>query len=353
MCGLHATNWQAITSVSRPRFSIRGALGTLLSFNWTTGIVIGYVLASWMDYFLVPYVPLAFSVLFLVIFLWLPESPDYLLHTNQLDLAKISYAFYENHRSVTQPPPPPLSTNGGVGGGLCIAEDSDADKFAWSDFKHPAVRRGCYIAFTLIFFADTCGVFTITNYMTELLQLAHIEIDVYVATVALGVLQIIGVIISIFCMDRYGRRALFLASALFSSLAMYVFGLYYYILTDGSYAEAVAKLQWLPIASLAVAILGVSLAIAAAPYFMIAELLPMKLRSRVSTMALCMSWVLAFAVIHSFHQLVNYVGVQGAYWLYASICMAEVFYIYFCLPETKNLTIEQIQEKLVNGNAKR
>lgn len=315
-------------------YSIRGALGTLLSLVWTLGIVLGYVLASWMDYFLVPIVSAAIGLVFILIFVWLPESPDYLSHTQQTEKAKLSYTFYGNHRI----------PNGG---------EVVSQKITWRDFKDPAVRRGCCIAFTLIFFADTCGVFTITNYMTELLQWADLQLDVYVTTVALGLLQILGCVISAFCMDRCGRRILFMISALVTGLALYAFGFYYYLLDQATISPSVQslvlQLKWLPIVSLALAILAASLAIGAAPFFLIAELLPMKLRSRVTTMGLAVSWLVAFTVVHSFHSLVYWFGVEGAYWIYGSVCLVEFVYVYFCLPETKNLTIDQIQSKLGKG----
>lgn len=281
------------------------------------------MLASWIDYYLVPFVSAGIAFAFILVFVWLPESPDYLSHTHQSERAQQSYAFYGNHREKDG------------------TEEQESTKITWKDFKDPAVRRGCCIAFTLIFFADTCGIFTITNYMTELLHWAHLPLDAHAATVALGLLQVIGCIVSAFLMDRCGRRILFMTSALISGLAMFAFGFYFYLLDKQS--PLIHKLQWLPVASLAVAILAASLAIAAAPFFMITELLPTKLRGRITTIALAVSWVVAFIVVHSFHQLVAWIGVEGTYWTYGTVCLIEVVFVYFCLPETKNLTIDQIQ----------
>lgn len=311
----------------------------MLSFNWTFGMFLGYVLASWVDYYLVPYVSAAFNIIFVLIFLWFPESSDYLAHIQQTEKAKKAYAFYGNHRTSVEAKP---------------ELDSKHNSISWSDFQDPAVRRGCTIAFILIFFADTCGVFTITNFMTELMHWAQIEVlDVYVATVGLGFLQILGCGMSVFCMDRYGRRILFMISAVLSSLSMFAFAFYFYMLKNNShYFSQVIELQWFPIISLALGILAFSLAIGAAPFFMISELLPTKLRGRITTIALAASWVVAFAVVQSFRYLIDWIGVHGTYSVYASFCMMEAFFVYFYLPETKNLTIDEIQIKLAGKTRK-
>lgn len=313
-------------------FSIRGALGTILSFAWTLGIVIGYMLSSWMNYVHVPYVSVALGGIFLLTFVWLPESPDYLIYKSNYKAAERSFAFYgKDYDKET------------LNHSLVVEQDK---QITWKDFKKPEVRRGITIAWVLIFFADTCGIFTITNYMTELLHWANIEIDIYLATVILGLIQIVGCVVSALCMDRFGRRVLFITSSVLSAVSMYVFGFYYFLLSQPRMVDVVKQLQWLPIVSLATAILAASLAIAAAPFFLIAELLPTKLRGRVTTIALGVSWLVAFSVVHSFHFLVEALGVHGTYWLYASVCVVELVFVYFFLPETKNLTIEQIQEVL-------
>lgn len=319
--------------------SIRGALGTLLSLNWTGGIVLGYVFASWMNYFLVPFVSIGICVAFILIFIWFPESPDFLTHTRQLDLAKRSYAFYKTNRV------PEANERS--------CEDyNEAKKTSWSDFRNLSVQRGCLIALVLVFFADTCGYLIITHYVTEILNRANVQLDVYVSTVVLGLIQILGCLVSTFFIDRCGRRLLFMTSAILSGLALFVFGLYFNLLERQDNQFITGKLHWLPVVVLAFATLSIALAIGAAPFFLIAELLPVKIRGIVTMVALTASAIFSFLVVHSYHQLVDLMGVDGTFWCYASICMVEAVFVFFYLPETKNLSIEQIQEILGRSRSK-
>lgn len=286
-----------------------------------------------MDYYIVPYVSITLSVIFLLIFVWLPESPDFLYHTNQIEKANRAYAFYGKTRPK-------------------VATVRKNESISWRDFKEPSIRRACGIAILMILFKDTCGYFVVASYSTVLLMKANIQVDVYVVTVALGFLKIIGSAVSALGMDRLGRRVLFMTSSMSCFVALCAFGLYFNLLryTENSIVKdgLVQKLQWLPVASLALLILGSSLACAAAPLFLISELLPTKFRARVAAIAVIQSSITSFVVVQNYHNLMTWIGVDGTHWAFAAVCLMEAIYVYFFLPETKNLTIEQIQLKLAS-----
>lgn len=324
--------------VQTPFHRIRGALGTFLALTWNSGILLGYMLSSWMDYYHVPYVGAVISLLFVIIFMWLPESPDYLAHIGEADKAKKAYQFYGNVRassSALETPKDPTTL-----------ADLEKPKITFADFRDKAVKRGIVISFALIIFADTSGVFAITNFMTELFDWAEIDLDVYVATIAVGVIQIVGSVITVVTVDRFGRRVLFTFSALGTAICLYAFGFYFYLLEVGEYQSLVDQLKWLPVVSLSGAVLIASVAVATLPFFLISELTPVKLRSLINSVSMTLSWLFAFLVVHFFHYMVDLMGVAGTSWTYATFCFAEVFFVYFYLPETKNLTFEEIQQKL-------
>lgn len=143
-----------------------------------------------------------------------------------------------------------------------------------------------------------------------------------------------------------------MVSSLFTGIAMFLVGFHFYLMDFPEHKSLVEKLHWLPILSLAMAILSAALAIGAAPFYLIAELLPMSIRARFTTISGCVVLFVAFMVSHSFHYLVDNIGVFGTYWMYASICFFETVFVYVCLPETKNLTIDEIQKKLSGKYAK-
>lgn len=322
-------------------FSVRGTLGSVLAIAVNLGIVIGYILASWMSYDYVPYVPIALTCVFLAIFVWVPESPDYLADKQRFEEAKKAYEFYGN----------PRTDDNGVPDTEKVTTQVylKPQKISLDDFRDKAVIKGIIISFILILFCDISGILVLTSFITELFDWASIELDVYVATMAVGIIQVLGAIISCVFVDRFGRRLLLILSCIGTAICLYALGFYFYILHKPEYENLVNDLQWVPVVSVCGAVLIAAAGVTTLPFFLIAELLPVKLRSVITSVSLSLSWLFAFLVIELYHPMVNTLTVAGTIWLYASSCVVEILFVYFFLPETKNLSIPQIQDRLRRG----
>lgn len=323
----------------------------MMCFMNNSGIVLGFILSSWMDYYKMPYVATVLSIIFLAIFVWLPESPDYLLHINKVEEAKKSYAFYGNNRTLTDAAVAETQIEGGAQKKpLDLVETDKTDarhrKISWNDFSDRAVQRGIFLSISLILFADASGVFAIVHFMTELFETAQMDLDIYVATVAVGLIQMVGSVVSILSVDRFGRRALLMFSAGGTGVCLFAFGAYFYLLARPEYGGLVKQLQWLPLVSVCGVIFVASCAVSSLPFFIISELMPLKVRGFVTTLCLIISWIFAFLILQYYHAMVALLGIDGTMWTYGTCCFVEIAFVYFFLPETKNLTFEEIQNAL-------
>lgn len=61
-----------------------------------SGILVGFIGGSYLPYNVNPLVMLAIPIVFLIGFVWMPESPQYLLKTNRVEEAERSLRFYRN-----------------------------------------------------------------------------------------------------------------------------------------------------------------------------------------------------------------------------------------------------------------
>lgn len=71
-------------------YRIRGTLGSILLVCTNVGILLSFIAGTFIDYSLFPYVMIAFPLIFLISFYFLPETPQYLL---EHDKAKVSDAY--------------------------------------------------------------------------------------------------------------------------------------------------------------------------------------------------------------------------------------------------------------------
>lgn len=66
---------------------VRGAIGSLLTLNFNVGILLGYIGGTYLPYTKVPYVMMAFPVIFLCMFAFMPDSPQYFLRKGKPEVS--------------------------------------------------------------------------------------------------------------------------------------------------------------------------------------------------------------------------------------------------------------------------
>lgn len=84
------------------RRSVRGAIGSLLTLNFNIGILFGYIGGTYLTYSQVPYVMIAFPIIFLAVFAFMPDSPQHFLRCGKLEKAETALRFYRNCKPTDQ-----------------------------------------------------------------------------------------------------------------------------------------------------------------------------------------------------------------------------------------------------------
>jgi MFS transporter, SP family, solute carrier family 2 (myo-inositol transporter), member 13 len=80
------------------------------------------------------------------------------------------------------------------------------------------------------------------------------------------------------------------------------------------------------------------------PWTINAEIYPLKVRSFALSAATSVNWVANLLVSFTFLSIINAFSASGAFWLYAAIASVGFVFLYFELPETKGLALEEIQQ---------
>lgn len=84
--------------VSHFLISCRGSLSSLLTIFFETGILMGYILGTFLDYSDSPTVALAFPFIFFCSFIMFPSTPQFLLRIGKTEKAETSLKFYRNYK---------------------------------------------------------------------------------------------------------------------------------------------------------------------------------------------------------------------------------------------------------------
>lgn len=161
------------------------------------------------------------------------------------------------------------------------------------------------------------------------------------ATIGIGMVNLLVTIIAILSVDKIGRRKLLLfgfSGMFISLLALCLFSL-----------NQVVWLPYLSVACLILYIFSFAVSVGPIPHIAMAEIFPLHVRGAGMGLSAMSNWTFNTVVIFSFPLLEKMMGIEYTFALYAVICLAGLVYSYFYMPETKNMSLEQIENYIISG----
>jgi len=210
------------------------------------------------------------------------------------------------------------------------------------------VRPILFISLGLSFFQQVTGINTIIYYAPTILEIAGFQQarGAILATLGIGIINVLFTVISLPLIDRWGRRPLLLIglAGMFSSLAVMGIAFYY---------PGFSALRWVTVGSMIVYIASFATSLGPIMWLMISEIFPLSIRGVGSSLAISASWGFNMLVSLTFLTLMQFMGPSRIFWLYAILCILGWLFVYFIVPETKDCSLEKIEENLRLGHPSR
>ncbi|GER50384.1 sugar transporter [Striga asiatica] len=332
--------------------------GFLTSFPEVTGILLGYVSnfafsklpthLGWRFMLGIGAVP---SVLIAASVLAMPESPRWLvlqgrlgearrvldktsdsLEESRLRLADIKEAAGIPAACTDDVVPVPNCDNHGGG--------------VWRDLlvrPTPAVRHILLCGIGIHFFQQASGIDTVVLYSPEIFKRAGVtqDRDQLLATMAVGFVKTVFILVATFFLDKIGRRPLLLSSVagmILSMLGLSI-GLTFVDHSDHKLVWAIA----LCIAAVLSYVAFFSIGMGPITWVYSSEIFPLKLRAQGCSMGVATNRVTSGVVSMTFLSLARGITIGGAFFLYTGIACVAWLFFYGLLPETQGKTLEEME----------
>lgn len=137
-------------------------------------------------------------------------------------------------------------------------------------------------------------------------------------------------------------------SAGFTALSLSSMTTFFYLQRLWGEEEATATLGWLPLVSLMVFMVAYSCGMGNVPFIIMGEMFPLRFRTAMGSMSSSFNLLCTFVVVRSYPDLLASMGRDGTFGLFTICTLSSIVFVYFCLPETKGKTLEDI-ESLFTG----
>ena len=208
------------------------------------------------------------------------------------------------------------------------------------ELAHSGVARALVLGVVLAVLQQWCGINVIFNYAQEIFAAAGYQISGILFNIVItGAVNVAFTIVALSVIDRFGRRFL-LITGITALAAIYIaLGLLYRLHFTG-----------IPMLVLVLAaIAAYSMSLAPVTWVVISEIFPNRIRSGAVSIAVTSLWIACFVLTYTFPLLNVALSTAGVFFTYAAICLAGLLFLYLRLPETQNLTLEEIEMRLHAG----
>lgn len=316
--------------------SIRGTLGSYFQLMITIGVLFAYVVGSYTTVFLFNILCTCIPIVFGTVFFFMPESPNYLVVNNRNDEAKEALIKLRGRNYDVDYELSTLKQK---------AEEARNNPVAFSSAitKKTAIKA-LVICYSLMLFQQLSGINAVIFNTSAIFASANVTIAPAIATIIIGVIQVLATFTSSLVVDKLGRRILLLLSALVMCVCLTALGVFFFLQdTHGKDSSIVQMIGWLPVIALSLFIIAFSLGFGPIPWMMAGELCLIDIKSFVGSTAGTFNWLLSFTVTSTFNTLNESIGPGQVFWLFAGIMLIGFLFIFFVVPETKGKSIDEIQ----------
>ncbi|EFJ26740.1 hypothetical protein SELMODRAFT_96378 [Selaginella moellendorffii] len=331
----------------------RGSLGSSADLFVNIGVLLGYVanfalspLPEWLGWRLMLGVGAVPSVFLACAVLVMPESPRWLVMQGRLSPAKAIL----------------LKTCAGnkmeAESRLAAIVESLGDERrrkasnVWKQLLLPSapVRRMLLVSLGIHFFQQASGVDALVYYSPTVFAQAGMKsrTSVLGMTIAVGLTKTLTILVATIWLDSLGRRPLLLASATGMTLALTTVAVTFRFLHVGTKVDTSgtehASVAVVVIAMLAICGFMASFSIGFGPTVCVltSEVFPLTLRARAMSLSIGMNRAISGAVALTYLSLAGALTTSGAFFVYASIALASIGFVFFVVPETKGKSLEEV-----------
>ncbi|XP_076067617.1 trehalose transporter 1-like protein [Oratosquilla oratoria] len=326
-----------ISEIAHPE--IRGCLCAFAKLSSNIGMLLSYLLGAFLNWRQLATVTAVAPACLFVAALFIPETPSFLLYRGDENEAAQSLRWLRGSNADVARELTTMKANISA---LRRQEETYPQRVAPRDLVRPLL-----ITCGLMVFQKFSGANAFNFYAVPILSETFVGMNPYRAAVVVAFVQICAGMASSALVDTIGRRPLLVFSNMLMSAALAAFGGYVYLQGLGREDDLLTRQQWsdsdwVPLFCVLVFEIAYSLGVSPISWLYIGELFPLKHRG-VGALAASVSYACAFVSVKTFVDLQKWLGLYGAFWLYASVAALALVFTLTLVPETKGRSLQEMQ----------
>ena len=216
-----------------------------------------------------------------------------------------------------------------------IKESLLQKKTSIKELLHPSLRKVLIVGVLFSLFAHLTGIDTIIYYGPIIfLESGFQTDDAFLASVIIGITNLVFTIIGMFMVDKFGRRILLLVGMAGMGISMALVG----FCMESSIISAKWTLLWIMIY-----IASFAMSVGVVIWVYLSEIYPTKVRGQALSVATMVLWM-GNVILTQLFPVMMEIFSGGTFYIFSIICLISFIFFITMIKETKGLSLEQIEK---------
>lgn len=312
----------------------RGRLVALNQLATVTGIFLVYFVNSgiaglgndawdinsaWRWMFGVGVVP---GVLFLVLLLFVPESPRWLIKQGRpAEALPILLKIHGDDLARQEV--------------LDIKASFKQENASLRQLFSPGLRTALIVGVALAVLQQVTGINAIMYYAPEIFKETGAGANAsLIQTILVGLINFLFTIVALWLIDKVGRKALLLVGSALMAVSLFVIGIAFH----GGHTSGLLVLVFILVYVAAFAI-----SLGPVVWVLLSEIFPNRIRGRATAIASMSLWAADYIVSQSFPPMLGSAGPAMTFWIFGILSVVTFLFTWRVVPETKGKSLEEIE----------
>ncbi|KAJ9703466.1 hypothetical protein PVL29_005004 [Vitis rotundifolia] len=295
--------------------NMRGGLGSVNQLSVTLGILLAYVLGLFVNWRVLAVLGILPCTILIPGLFFIPESPRWLAKMGMTEDFEASLQVLRGFDTDISVEVTEIKRS--------VASTSKRTTIQFSDLKRKRYWFPLMVGIGLLMLQQLSGINGVLFYSNNIFEAAGISSS-HIATVGLGVIQVIATGVTTWLVDKAGRRLLLIVSSSGMTLSLLLVSVAFYL--KDVISEDSRFYSILGILSL------VGLVI-----------LPVNIKGLAGSIATLANWLTSWAVTMTANLLLSW-SKGGTFTIYTSMTAFTIVFVTLWVPETKGRTLEEIQQ---------
>ena len=230
-----------------------------------------------------------------------------------------------------------------------IASDvatEEREQGSWRDVFGPSIRPMLKVGLGLAVFQQITGINAVIYYSDRIFAAAgftSVQQQTDATILAIGVVNVLATFVAIAFIDRFGRKPLLLTGLIGMTVALIGLTVSFVALESYDNVKGPSILGISTVVCLVVYIASFAFSLGPVVWTMISEIFPTRVRGKAIAVATAANSGAAFVVSATFLSLIDVIGTEGAFALFAVMSILAYVWISKRVPETRGKPLEEIE----------